>query len=460
MRDDLEAAFRALRSSPTFTAVALTVLALGLGATTAIFSVVDAVVLRALPFDEHDRLVAVGERRRPSPDFPPDPNRDPDSLSSASPQNYMDWAAQQQVFEAMAAIAGGAFTLREPGAEPEELRAQRVTAGFFDVLRAHPRLGNAFTADHEVDGRHRVVVLSDGLWRRRFGADAAIVGTTIPLEGSSYQVVGVMGPDFAYPVGSARPTELWTPYVVPPDERVRRPQWVSIYLQTIARLRPGVSMDQAQANMNQVAAALEQAHPEWNKDNLIGVRPLHDHLIAARTRQWMLMLLGAVGLVLLIACANVANLLLARATTREREIGIRAAMGAGRGRLIRQLLVESVVLSTIGTVLALILAWWAVAVLKGAMPDGVPRLASIAIDLRVLGAAAGLSLLTGMIFGVFPALQLSRPDLTQALKEGSRGMSAGAARQRVRSLLVVVEVALAVILLVGAGLFIGSFAAL
>jgi putative ABC transport system permease protein len=453
MRDDLKAAFRSLRSSKTFTAVALIVLALGIGASTAIFSVVDAVVLRGLPFDEHDRLVAVGERRPPGR---LDPDRDPDALSSAAPQNYMDWAAQQQVFESMAAIAGGSFTLREPGAEPEDLRSQRVTAGFFNVLRVRPAIGRAFTTENEVDGRHRVAVLSDALWRRRVGGDPGVVGRTIPLEGGSYEVLGIMPPGFAYPIASTRPTDLWVPYVVPADERTRNPTRRSIYLQSIARLKPGVSIDQAQAQMDQIAAALETAHPVWNKDNRVGVRPLRDHLVGARTKSWMLMLLGAVGIVLLIACANVANLLLARASAREREVGIRAALGAGRWRLIRQLMVESLVLSTIGTILAIGLAWWAVQVLKSSMPEGVPRITAIALDLRVLAAAAGLSILTGMLFGIFPALQLSKPDLTNALKDGSRG-TIGAGRQRLRSALVVAEVALAVVLLVGAALFIGSF---
>ena len=177
--------------------------------------------------------------------IPVDPNRDPLQLSSAAPQNYMDWAAQQQVFESIAAIAGGAVTLREPGAEPEDLRSQRVTADFFKVLRVQPALGRGPAADEEVDGRHRVAVLSDGLWRRRFGADPAIIGRTIPLEGGSYEVIGVMPADFTYPVGATRPTDLWVPYVVPADERIRNPQRVSIYLQTIARLKPGVSVQQA-----------------------------------------------------------------------------------------------------------------------------------------------------------------------------------------------------------------------
>ena len=460
MADDLKAAFRSFKSSKTFTVVALLVLMLGIGASTAIFSVVDAVVLRGLPFDEHDRLVAVGQRHQPgggsASRIPVDPNRDPLQLSSAAPQNYMDWAAQQQVFESIAAIAGGAVTLREPGAEPEDLRSQRVTSDFFKVLRVQPALGRGPAADEEVDGRHRVAVLSDALWRRRFGADPTIVGRAIPLEGGSYEVIGVMPADFTYPVGATRPTDLWVPYVVPADERIRNPQRVSIYLQTIARLKPGVSVHQAQAQMDQVAAALEKAHPVWNKDSRIGVRPLRDHIVGGNTKSWMLMLLGAVAIVLLIACANVANLLLARASAREREVGVRAALGAGRWRLVRQLMVESLVLSIAGTALATVLAWWAVQILRSSMPEGVPRISQISIDLRVLGAAAGLALVTGILFGIVPALQLSKPDLSNALKEGARG-SVGGQRQRLRSALVVLEVALAVVLLVGASLFIGSF---
>jgi putative ABC transport system permease protein len=496
IRSDLRQAIRSLRAAPGFTIVALAVLTLGIGATTAIFSVVDAVVLRGLPFDEHDRLVAVGQRdARPVQGFgdgpPPPPGpargrgaapppgaaatarvmltnpgqgpnatRDPAAVSASAPQNYMDWAARQQVFEAMAAIANGRLTLREPGAEPEEMWAQRVTAGFFAVLRERPLLGRAFTADHEVQGNHQVAVLSDGLWRRRFGADPAIVGKRIPLEGAAYEVVGVMAPHFAYPIGAPRPTDLWVPYVVPPEERIRRPDFVSIYLSSIARLKPGVSLEQAQANLDQISAALTAEHPQWNATTLAGVRPLIDHIVGARTRQWMLLLLGAVALVLLIACANVANLLLARSSTRARDVGIRAALGAGRWRRIRGRLVESLLLSLTGTLLALVVAWWGVHVLRGAMPDTVPRLATIAVDVRVLGAAALISIVTGVLFGIVPALQLSRPDLTTALKDGARGASGGAAQRRARSLLVVVEVALAVVLLVAAALFIGSFRSL
>ena len=329
MRADLIAAIRALRASATFTAVALLVLALGIGASTAIFSVVDAVVLRGLPFDEHDRLIAVGTRRPPP--IEADPARDPSQLVSVAPQDFMDWDQRQQVFEAIAAHTAASVTLREPGAEPEDLRGLRATAALFDVLRLTPAIGRSFTAEHEVEGRHRVAVLSDALWRRRFGSDASIVGRTIPIEGDAYEVLGVLPPDVTYPVGAARATDLYVPYVVPASERIRNPHDHSYYLQVVGRLKPGTTMAQAEAQMDQIGAALRNEHAEWNKDTLVGARPLVDHIVGSRTKSWMLMLLGAVGLVLLIACVNVATLQLARATRARARSG--RAGRPGRGTL-------------------------------------------------------------------------------------------------------------------------------
>ena len=454
---DLRHAIRELRAAPSFSIVALLVLTLGIGATTAIFSVVDAVVLRALPFDEHDRLVAVGERR---PTAPGRPDREPGALAAVSPQNYMDWVSRQQVFESMAAVAFGAFALRRPGVEPEDLRSLRVTARFFDVLRVRPAIGRAFTADNEIDGRHRVAVLSDAMWRSRFGGDPEVVGRTMVLDEDSYEIVGVMPSDRTYPVGAVRPTDLWVPYVVPPNERIRRPGYGAHYLQVVARLKRGVTLEEAQAKMDQVAATIEQANPASNKGHMIGVRPLQDDIVGASTKSWMLMLLGAVAIVLLIACANVATLLLARGSARQQEMAIRAALGAGRWRLIRQFMVESFVLAAAGTVIATFVATWMVQILRTAMPEGVPRAAAITIDLRVLAVGAALSFVTALIFGTGPALLSSKPDLATAMKDDARRAGAGRDRQRLRSALVVAEVALAVVLLVGAALFIGSFVTL
>ena len=312
-------------------------------------------------------------------------------------------------------------------------------------------------------GRDRVVVLSDGLWRRRFGGNPG--SSVAPYNSMTSKAARVPTRSSA----SCRPGSRirWAPsaaptcgcrYVVPAGQRIRDPAARTNYLQVIARLEPGLSVAQAQAQMDQVAAAIERANPAWNKDDRVGVRPLVDHMVGARTRTWMLMLLGAVGIVLLIACANVANLLLARASAREREVGIRAALGASRWRLVRQLMIESLVLSIVGTVCAVALAFWGTQILKGSLPDNLPRVSAISVNLRVLTAAAALSIVAGLLFGIVPAMQLSRPDLSTALKDGARG-TAGTRRQRLRSALVVVEVALAVVLLVGAALFIGSFIA-
>jgi putative ABC transport system permease protein len=467
---DLRQAIRALRGAPAFSIVSLLVLALGIGATTAIFSVVDAVVLRGLPFDQADRLVAVGERQVAAPTGAPAPKRpgsefmaapafgagDPEALSAVKPQNWLDWVVQQQVFESMTAIATADVTLLPQGGEPEDLSARRTTASFFDVFRIRPALGRAYTREEEEDGRDRVVIISHALWQRRFNGDPAIVGQSISLDDGVYDVIGVMGAEVTYPVGATRPADVWVPYVVPQAERTRG-RSVAIYLHVVARLKDNVSIEQAQAQMTQVAAAIEQANPEWNRGNLISVRPLGDHLVGASIRSWMLMLLAAVALVLLIACTNVANLLLARATTREREVAVRAALGAGRWRLIRQLLVESLVLSIVGTALGVLLAWWGVAILRNAMPQNVPRAAMIAINWRVLLAAAGLALATGTAFGLVPALHASSPNLTGGLNLAARSGGASRGRQRLRRALLVTEVGLALVLVVGSTLFTISF---
>ena len=450
MGTDLRYTWRSLRAAPTFTIAAVLVLTLGVGASATIFSFVDAVVLRALPFDEPDRLVAVGER---SPSFP-----DPLALLAIQPQNYLDWKAQQSVFESMAAFdprsGSSTIALREPGVESADLSVLRVVGNLFGVLRVAPALGRTFIPDDEVDGRHRVAVLSDALWRRRFGGDAGIIGRVFELDHAPYQVVGVLPPGVTYPVGGTA-TDLWIPLVIPANHRIRTRGHVS-YLRSIARLKTGVSVSQAQAHMDQLFARLEQADPSWHEDSGIGVEPLHEYVVGP-IRGGLLMLLGAVGLVLLIACVNVASLLVARASARAREVGIRAPLGAGRGRLIRLFVIESLALSSLGTFFAILCAAWAIPLLRDALPEGMPRAGQIALDLRVLAAAGGVTLLTALLFGVMPARRLRRPDLTLPLKSSTRAGLADLRAHRLRDLLVIAQLALAVILLVGAALFTGSF---
>jgi predicted permease len=450
MGTDLRYTWRGLREAPTFTVAAVLVLTLGVGASATIFSVVDAVVLRALPFDEPDRLVAVGER---SPRF-----RDPLALLAVQPQNYLDWTAGQSVFESMAAFdprsGSSAIALRSPGIESEDLTVLRVGGAFFEVLRVAPALGRTFIPDDEIEGRHRVAVLSDALWRRRFGGDAGIIGRVLELDHAPYQVVGVLPPGVTYPIGGAA-TDLWIPLVIPANHRIRTPGHVP-YLRSIARLKTGVSVPQAQGHMDQLFARLEQADPSWHKDSGIGVEPLHEYVIGP-LRGGLMMLLGAVGLVLLIACVNVASLVVARAAARAREVGIRAALGAGSGRLIRLFVIESLVLASLGTFCAILCATWTIPLLRDALPEGMPRAEEIALNLRVLAAAGGVTLLTALFFGVMPARPLRGPDLALPLKSSTRAGLADLRAHRLRDLLVIAELALAVILLVGAALFVGSF---
>ena len=368
---------------------------------------------------------------------------------------YLDWRREQKSFEGLAAVAGGSFRLKNEGGEPADARAQRVTWEFFPALRVAPMLGRAFTADDEIYGRHRVAILSHGFWQRRFGGSPDAIGRTIDLNEEPWEIAGVLPRGFAYPVGSDRPAEIYAPLAFRDEDRTRGDNHNYNYA-VIGRLKSGVTIQQASDQMNRVAQALDEQYPKWEPGWRVRVITLHQHLVG-RARGWMLMLLGAVGLVLSIACANVALMMSARATVRSREIAIRAALGAGRWRLIRALLVEGLLLALAGAVAGVLLAWGGVHVLKAWLPPGLPRVAAIAIDLRVLGAAVGAALLTGTLFGAVPALQSSRPDLTAALKEGGRSATSGAAGQRLRSALVVAEVALAAVLLSGAGLFVTSF---
>jgi putative ABC transport system permease protein len=446
--DDLRAAVRSLRNSPTFTAVALTVLALGIGAASAIFSIVDAVVLRALPFEEHDRLVAVLEHD----------TRRPTTFGSGAitPQTYIDWRRMQESFEAMGAAGSWTYPLRSESGEPTEARGYRISWDFLPTLRVVPLLGRQFTSDDETFGQHRVVMLAYGFWQRRFGGAPDVLGKTIELNKEPFEIVGVLPRDFGYPVASDRPTELYTPITFMPDDLTRAKGNRNYNWTAVARLKPGVSIEQARDQMTRVTEALDIQYPTWGPGRRVRVIGLHEHAVG-RARAWLLMLLGAVALVLLIACANVANLLLARATTRAREMGVRAALGATRWRLARGLLIEASVLAFAAAAIGILLAYGGVGLLRAWIPPGVPRVADIGIDVRVLGTTVAIALLTGVTFGLVPALQSTRSDLTTALKDTGRSTTASRGTQRLRGALVVGEIALAVVLLVGAGLFIGSF---
>jgi len=440
-------ALRSLRGSPGFTTVAIVVLTLGIGSSTAIFSLVDAVVLRGMPFDRADRLVVVGEMDR---------HIVVPYVGGAAAPNYFEWKAQQHVFTNMAALVLGRGFIVRGDERPEELRAWQCTAGVFDVLHVHPRLGRAFTAQNEIPGHQHVAVISDGLWRRRFGADPHVLGRTINVDSGSWEIIGVMPPDFMNPFIVSRVTDLWVPYAVTEANDKSRDAGRNYYLHVIARLNDGVTVEQARAEMARITANLATRFPRWFVDRESVVMSLQEATVG-RVRAWMLMLLASVGLVLLIACVNVANLLLARATTRSHEIGIRAALGASRWQVARGLLIESLMLSLAGTLCALLAASWGIRVLRGALPASLPRLAAVSLDMRVLSAAAFAAVITGLLFGLLPALQVSRPNLSHVLGDSGRSHMAGRDRQRLRSSLVIAEVALAVVLLVGAGLFVSSF---
>jgi putative ABC transport system permease protein len=446
---DVRYAVRALCGAPAFTAVALAVLTLSIGALTAIFSVVDAVVLRGLPFDEGDRLMAVYETNVK------DPAWNGDHLSA--PQDFYDWRDQQDVFTDLAAVGYAGVGLRPAGDEfPEKLHAEAVTASFFAVLRVMPAIGRAFAAENEVDGGARVAIISDGLWRRRFGARPDVIGAHLSGQQVDFEIIGVMPAGFSYPVGAAEATDVWLPYVAGPESRVRGNSF-GYNLQVFGRLRDGVSRAAAQARMEQINHSLAVDTPTWFQDAAIHVDPLSDDIVRP-VRRWMVMLLAAVSLVVLIACVNLANLQLVRATGRSREFALRAALGASPWDLTRALLIENLVLSFAGAALGVSVAWFGVQVLRAAIPPEVPRIATIAVNLRVLLTTGAVAILTGMLFGVLPVLRFARPDATGSTRVGERAQTADAHSQWLRGVLVIAEVALAVVLVIGSGLFIASFA--
>jgi putative ABC transport system permease protein len=436
---DVRFGARMLVKSPGFALVTILALALGIGANSAIFSVVNGILLRPLPFKNAARLVFLSEWSQQVPNM------------SVSYPNFIDWRAQNHSFDELAAFRSNGYVLTGAG-EPERLSVREVSQGFFPALGVEPAMGRNFTADEDRTGGAKTVILSHGLWQRRFGGDASIIGKTLTLNNDGYTVIGILPQKFEW----QSPVDLYSPVGLNADKMQDRDSHPGIYL--VGTLKEGVSVEQARADMKSITERLAQEYPKTNTGNGFTLDTLQN-VATQSIRSSLLVLLAAVAFVLLIACANVANLLLARAASRGREIAIRTALGAGRGRIIRQLLTESLLLSLVGGGLGLLIATWGVDALLASVSDTVPNLLleNVRLDARVLLFTLGASVLTGLLFGLAPAIQISKSNLNESLKEGGRGGSEGGARQRVRSFLVVAEVAISLLLLVGAGLLVKSF---
>ena len=435
---DVRYGLRSLGKKPGFTFTAIVALALGIGANTAIFSVINGVLLRSLDYARPDRTVMVWERFA----------QNPDHQNVVSPANFLDWQKSIRSFEKIAAVWDLRQNLTGSG-EPIEVHAQAVSAGFFPTLGVQPLIGRWFTDEEDRPGANLVAILSHKIWQERFGGNNAVLGQKATISGRLFTIIGVMPPGFHFLDDRV---QVWRPIALDPVQDYR--QTSGRFLKCVGRLAPGVTQEQAQSELNVTARQLEQQYPTYNTGWGVSLTPIREQIVGD-VRPILLVLLAAVAFVLLIACANVANLLLARAASRGRELALRAALGATRNRLLRQLLTESVLLAVCGGIVGIALAYWGVELLKAFGPDNIPRLREISIDPRVLLFTVAISLLTGVAFGLVPALQASRADVNDALKEGARGTTGG--RSTLRSVFVVAEVSLALVLLIGAGLMIRSF---
>ena len=437
---DVQYGIRNLLKRPGFTAVAVITLTLGIGANTAIFSVVNAVLLRPLPFGDPGRLTQLWEAKV---------DRGRNEIPASYP-NFADWRNRNRFFEQVAAYSAWNFNLTGVG-EPERISSAIVSPEFFSVLGIKPLRGRVFVPGEDERGKDLVVVIGESLWQRKFNSDPNIVGRAINLDDHSFTVAGVIARDVHAPLLPDE-IELWAPV----SHGFGATNRSGHYLSVIGRLKPGATLDQAQADMNHIAGQLESEYPESNKNLSVRLVSLNEQVVG-NFRISLLMMLGAVVLVLLIASANVANMLLARATERQKEIAIRSALGAGRWRIVRQLVTESMLLSIVSGTLGFLVAIWGIHLLVALSPSDLPRVKEVTVDLRVLGFTLAVSLLTGILFGLLPALQASRPHLIERIKAGGRSGMSGVGHHRVSSGLVAAEVALSLILLVGAGLLIRSF---